>query len=176
MVATISFPTGADSHKPSSEHDEEEVWYIASEEVQPHKTTTASTTAPATLQTLLSPKDTASPSLPTKKPKPDVQGPTLPSTTSQQQHFKSSVDMKSPVLPQKPGDSASVTGQQAKSQIDRLSTQKLYDAKQLGPVSTQLQADQMVWCSFKHNGCTWKGAITNLIQHLSVCQYGQKSE
>ena len=171
--------TATDGQKPSSELEEEDVWYVASEDLQPHKTTTASNTAPpATLKTLLFPQDTPSPSLPAKNPKPDVAGrQTLPST-SQQQAPKSSANVQSPVQSQKPGDSAFVPVQQAKtSPVDRqIVTQKIYDEKQIRSITEQLPANQMVWCLHKGSGCTWKGVVAQLIQHLSIYQYNQKSE
>lgn len=174
MMATVSFPVAKESHKSSSEHEEEDVWYMANEDMQPHKTTTAGTSAPpATLKTLLSPQDAASLSLPMKHPKPDVAGrQTLPST-SQQQAPKSSANVQSPVQLQKPGDSAFVPVQQANFPVV---TQKIYDAKQISSITEQLPANQMVWCLHKGSGCTWKGVVTQLIQHLSICQYNQKSE
>ena len=152
---------------------------MANEELQPHKTTTGSTLAPpATLKTLLSPQDTASPSLPSKNPKPDVAGGQILPSTSQQQAPKSSTNVQSLVQSQKPGVSAFVPVQQAKNlPVDRqIVTQKIYDAKQISSITEQLPANQMVWCLHKGSGCTWKGIVAQLIQHLSVCQYNQKSE
>ena len=132
MATECAFPSAAVIHKSSSEHEEEDMWYVANEEIQPHKSTTASTTPSATLQTLLSPNITT-PSVPIVKPKSDIQGQTLSSTTSQQhQQSKPSVDMKSQVLPEQPRDSVSVPGQLTKSSVDSSSTQKVQQPSSIG--------------------------------------------
>ena len=199
------------ANKSSSELEDQEVWYLADEEPQPQKTTStaSSTTAPpatGTLETLLSPKNITSPSLPTKKPNGDIpgQGGRIVPPISQQQVPKPSANVQSPAQQSQkpPGGSAFITvKQQAKSSANalqspvesqkppgdpglapvqqgaRVTTQQVvYDVNQLASMIQQLPANQMVWCLHKSSGCTWKGVATQLIQHFLVCQYNPKSE
>ena len=185
MVVTTSFPAAKDSRMSTSDLEEEDVWYMAYEQPSPHKTVTSDATAPpttASLKTLLSPKDITSPkSLPTKnKAKLDAPGGEILPSTSQQQVTKPSANVpQSQVQLQRPklGSSTSVPVQQAKCPVDRVVTQPvIYDAKQLSSMIEQLPASQMVWCLHKPSGCTWKGVVAQLIQHLSVCQYNKKGK
>ena len=140
-----TFPAIAiDDRKPSSELEEEDVWYVANEELQTHKTTStaSSTTAPpatGTLKTVLSPKDTTSPSLPTIKPNGDIpgQGGQNISPIFQQQVPKSSANVQTPALQlqKPPGGSAFVpVQQQAKSSANALRS----------PVESQMPGDSGV--------------------------------
>ena len=95
-----------------------------------------------------------------------------------QQQAKSSTNaLRSPVESQMPGDSGVAPVQGAKCPgADRVTAQVVYDVNQLASMIQQLPANQMVWCIHKASGCSWKGVATQLIQHLSVCQYNPKSE
>lgn len=160
------------------------MWYMASEEPQSHKTTTATATA----SPIVIPSNAVSSSLPAKTPKPGVPavaigGQSLPSTSQQQAPKSQSANVvQNPVQQsQKPGDPAVVVAvqqqqQQAQCPVERVATQVVYDVKQLTSMIQQLPATQMVYCLHKASGCTWKGVATQLIQHLTVCQYNQKSE
>ena len=149
--------------KPDLElEEEEEVWYMASEETSPNKqasnSTKTNTTVPASpmdspVKLMLSNKPTAESAV-----RLDLQ-----SIAHQQPKFPAST--QGPVQMHKP-TRFPLTPEKLERRSIR--TQKVYAENKLE--SEQL-LQMLVECKYKGNGCAWRGELARQSQHVSICQY-----